>query len=307
VAEYWQNRHNLNQQHLLVDVPSQPPGIPKASHFDRIDDRVAHCASGNSLSPGDYPVGVAFPHPQRPDAIFQLVNLPTPRRRMAYTYSSKTGEAQRLAVLSRRTLDRFLAEKHLLDDAEIGMLAQLDAKEMSRFAGQYFNLVEDELLSDEQWSTPERNRPGGQASRHGMICAQLAACGTKEAIPGLLDAMQRGRFLPPNPLGPYRFHWLAALAIANRDPWPEADAWLVGLLDKTELLVEGQSDGAELGATAARLLLKPRHELPGPLGLRVAAGSLLPTFGIQGYRYESPESSKQVQAWWKRQQEKEKP
>ena len=50
----------------------------------------------------------------------------------------KTDPAARLAKLSRRTLDRFLAEKRLLNDSELGMLGQLDAREVSRFASRYF-------------------------------------------------------------------------------------------------------------------------------------------------------------------------
>jgi len=62
------------------------PGGVRPTHFDRCDDRSAHYVSGNSLSPGDYPVGVAFSHPRQENAFFDLVNLPTPRRRMAYPY-----------------------------------------------------------------------------------------------------------------------------------------------------------------------------------------------------------------------------
>ena len=306
VAECWQQRRNTGQQHLLIGVPSQAPGALRPSHFDRIDDRVAHCVSGNSLSEGDYPVGVAFPHPTAPDAIFHLVDLSTPRRRMAYDYHVKVDASIRLVELTRRTLDRVLSTKRQLSDAEIGMLAGLDAKEVSRFAGRYFQLVEDELLGDDEWSPLERNRPGGQSSRHGMICGQLAVHGAKEAAPGLLDALRQNRFLPPTSLGPYRLPWLAALAIARRDPWADVDSWLASIVERTDELVQERPEGPELGATAARLLLRRRKEPPGPFGLKPTPESSLMSLGVDGYRFASPEDRKQVLAWWERQTDKAK-
>ena len=122
------------------------PGAAHPSYFDRADDHAAHCVSGNALTPGDYPVGVAFPAPHwtsPEEAVFHLVNLPTPRRQIAYSYYVKTDPAARLAKLSRRTLDRFLSDKKLLNDSELGMLGQLDAGEVSRFASRYFLVMED--------------------------------------------------------------------------------------------------------------------------------------------------------------------
>jgi hypothetical protein len=119
VAEYWQGRRHQGEQHMLVGVPTMSSGAVNPSHFDPVDERTAHCVSGNSLSPGDYPVGVAFPHPQQEGAIFHLVYLPTPRRRMAYTQYVQTDEAKRLAAISRRTLDRMLEKNRLLSEPEL--------------------------------------------------------------------------------------------------------------------------------------------------------------------------------------------
>ena len=120
--------------------------------------------------------------PTCPEAVFHLVNLPTPRRQIAYSYYVKTDPAARLAKLSRRTLDRFLAEKKLLSDSELGMLGQLDAREVSRFASRYFLLVEDGTVEEDldQESSTSRNHLGRQSSRFGAICAQLALDGTRE-------------------------------------------------------------------------------------------------------------------------------
>lgn len=305
VAEYWQGRRQLGQQHLLIGVPTMSPGGVRPTHFDRCDDRSAHYVSGNSLSPGDYPVGVAFPHPRQEGAFFDLVNLPTPRRRMAYPHYVRTSESKRLAALSRRTLDRFLADRQPLSERALLMLGQLDPAEVSRFAGKYFLTIEDGRLP-----AAGMRRLGGRPSRFGMICAQLALDGTKDALPGLTDAIAKGVFLPPSRLAPYRLPWLAALSIAARDPWPETDAWLAGLLDdgkapvSRESLVEDRSPSPELGATAAALLLGRHGRTAAPFDLQPAVDPLLTKLHVEGYRFGSDESRKKLRQWWEQQKVK---
>jgi hypothetical protein len=308
VAEYWSGRRHAGEQHLLVGVPSQAEGAARPSHFDRIDDRTAHCVSGQSLTPGDYPVQVAFPHPSDQNAFFHLINLPTPRQRMAYTYQAKIDDSVRLAAISRRTFDRLLAERRPLDESELTMLAQLDPAELSRFAGKYFNAVEDTrlVMADEQ-------RPALQVSRHGWVCARLAIDGTKDAVPGLLEAIDKGRFLAPTPMTPYRMADLAALSIARRYPWSEVDVWLAGRVARSELLVSTRgvnqapawpAVSPEVGATAAAILLG-RHRQPlAPFGLQAAGDPLLVQFGVDGYRFLSPDGRKQVAEWWQHEIEK---
>ena len=299
VAECW-GRTGLNRkvrligaQYLVVGVPDLGPGAQRPSHFDRIDDRVAHCVSGQSLSPGEHPVGIAIPHPRAVTSLFfRLVNLTSPRRQMAYLcewqlddarpLSKLTGqnvwrtaeatEAKRLSELSRRTFDWLLARRRSLSLPELHMIRQLDATELSRFAGVYFTTVNDRPVSarilDELPGVPLL--PGGdpldaigsgQPSQHGMICEILAAEGTREAADGLVRALGSNRFLPPTAQAPYRFPWIAALAIANRDPWPEVDAWLATLMGRTEPLVENRVGGPDLGGTAAALLLRATGNL----------------------------------------------
>ncbi len=291
VAEYWQGHRHLGEQHLIVGEPNQAEGAARASHFDSIDDRVARCVSGNSLTPGEYPSGVAFPHPTNPAAFFHLVNLPTPRRRMLYTYQSQTEEAQRLAQISRRTGERWLAEKHVLSDRELGMLVQLDAIEVSRFAGQYLNRLADEPLLAAEGEEP-------QPSRHVLLCLFLVQHGTKEAIPGLLQAIAEKRFLEPT-RPPYRLPWCAALAIAARDPWPEVDAWLAGLMDRKDLLRVGDEAGPQLGATAAGMLLQRRQRQPRSLGLESTGGMLGGESQLEGYRFPTDEVRNDVRRWWR--------
>ena len=306
VAECWQGRRHVGEQHLLVGVPSLGPGASRASHFDRIDDKVAHCESGHNLAPGDYPVGVAFPHPMQPGAYFHLVNLSTPWRRIEYQRHVTTAEATRLATISRRTLDRMLARRHDLSEPELLMLAQLDPREVSRFAGEYFHVVDDrQLPRPEPLTAFIHDRAGGRPSRFGMICAQLAVDGTKEAIPGLLKAIDKRRFLPPSSMAPYRLHWLAALSIAARDPWPRTDAWLAGLLVLDDPLVAGFPQGPRLGATAAAVLLRRHGQSLSQFGLQRANGTF-PRPRVDGYRFPTADAQKNVQQWWEQEQKKKR-
>jgi hypothetical protein len=301
VAEYWHGRRQLGQQHLLVDVPTMSPGAVKPTHFDRCDDNTAHYVSGNSLTKGDYPVGVAFPHPKQEDAVFDLVNLPTPRRRMAYDYYVRTSESKRLAALSRRTFDRFLTIKRPLTEQELVMLGQLDPVELSRFAGKYFMAVDDDRIP-----AAGLHRLGGRPSRFGMICVHLAIDGTKDALPGLTDAIAKGAFMPPSVLAPYRLPWLAALSIAVRDPWPDVDAWLAGRIDAKDVLVEGRTSSPELSATAAAVLLSRHGRTAAQFDLQPSPEPLLNKFQIDGYRFGSDESRKKVRQWWEEEKNKKK-
>lgn len=293
VAEFWEDRRHKSEQHLLVGVPTRAEGAPAPSHFDRIDDRTAHCVTGATLSQGDYPAMEAFPHPLRQTAFFHLMNLSTPHRRLAYAYAARRDDAVRLAEISRRTLDRWLERKHPAKFSECVMLGHLDPKELSRFAGRYFLLVDDARLSTDE------DVGDHSVARHAIICSFLIFEGTRDAIPDLLTALQRDRFLPPSVRPPYRAAWCAALAIARRDPWPDVDAWLAGLLGRQEELVVGGVDGPQLWATAAALLLERHDQEPETLGLESTGPLCGRQSGVTGYR-GSKEAAQRIEAWWKK-------
>ena len=294
VAEYWDNNHtNQAIQHLLVGVPSLPPGAQFPSHFDRCDDQVAHCISGNSLSPGDYPVGIAFLHPRQPQAFFQLVNLPTTQRRLAYEFLVEDQtDAQRLAEISVRTLDRFLQRRQALDDDEMSLLDLLDADAVSRFARPYFQAVADGPHDD-------YSGPFGLPSRHGWMCLWLAIHGTHEAIPGLEQAIEARRISEPNDAGPFRLPWVAAFAIARRDPWQGEDAWLAQHVRRTDRLELGSA--ADVGATAAAELLTRHDEKLHDFGLVEVESEPLSRLNLKGYRFETAEGRATVLRWWSHQ------
>ena len=312
VAESWIDHKQQLEQHLIVGQPMHAPGALHPSHFDSADDHTAHCVSGNSLNPGYYPVGVAFPPPNWPldfpVAAFHLVNLPTPRRQIAYSYYVKTDQAARLAKLSHRTLERFLAEKKSLSNAELGMLGQLDAREVSCFASRYFLAVEDGRVDEDldQQSVTSHNHLGRHSSRFGALCAQMARDGTRDAAPGLVEAIRQNKFLSPTPLSPYRLQWLAALSIARRDPWPDVDRWLAENIDNQQTVIIDHDESPEIGATVAGLLLARHKERPEAFGLQAAADSQLVELNLPGFRYSTPDDVQRVREWWKRQTENHK-
>lgn len=300
-------------QYLLVDVPSLGEGAERPSHFDRIDDHTAHCVSGNALSEGDYPVGLLFPHPQQESAFFHLVNLPTPRRRMAYEYELLRDERTRARELSRRTLDAIAERRQPLTPDEILMLGAVDREEFSRFVGPYFNRVDDTPFSVDL----PANTPSGQTSSHGLVCLMLADRGTPTAIPGLLKAIEAERFLPPTPAGPCNMPWIAALAIASRvherGQWADVDNWLADLVERTDPLVlprkaaeasredeapEAASQYPDLGATAAALLLRRHGIAPTVYGLEPVGRQLLVQVGCQGHMFTRPGDRQALIDWW---------
>jgi hypothetical protein len=113
-----------------------------------------------------------------------------------------------------------------------------------------------------------------------------------------LDAIRQKRFLPPTPLAPYRLEWLAAFSIARRDPWPGVDAWLAENIENRQTLDVGHNEAAEVGATAAGLLLERNREHPGAFGLVSAVDPHLLEYKVSGYTYAAPDDVQKVRKWW---------
>jgi len=298
VAEVWINQEHKTIQHMLVGVPQYPEGAPRATHFDRIDDRTAHCVSGNQLLPGDYPVGVAIPHPQGAGVTFHLINLPTPRQRMAYDYLVKRPEADRLREISQRTVDALLADKHRLNSNDCQMLLQLDPKVAASYAARYLATMSDEPF-------PPNPAPGAMQPPNGTVhtslCRLLAYKGDHEAIPALTKVASRGNAEELGVHSPYECAWLAALMIAARDPWPEMDDWLAEQVSRDTLLVNSLREGPELGACAAALLLTRNEMAPSAFGVQNINEQIAQSISFNGYRFSKPENRQKVLDWWQKQ------
>lgn len=302
VAEIWLRdekgdvRHKT-VQHLLVDVPSFGPGAMRASHFDRIDDTTAHCVSGNTLLPGDYPVGAAFPPPGRSESMFfHLVNLPTPRRRLVYETHLERPESERRAEITRRTLAAVLAANRRLDEREIRMLDELDAVEISRFAGPYLKAQKD----GNSGLFRDASLPVGSLSDHAAFCLMLAYSGTEEALPGLIDAIEAGSVDPPRDEAPCNMPALAAIAIAARSTSPESEKQLARLISRSEPLLLDSPPMADVGASAAAVLVRRQSIAPEQFRLRRVEERFLLGLGATGYSFTDPAGRDAVLAWWKR-------
>lgn len=293
-AECWEDGHHRTLQHLLVGVPQIPEGSARATFFDRIDDRQAHCVSGNSLVPGDYSVGVAIPHPEGAERIFRLLNLPTPRRRMAFEIEAVRSERERFVEMSRCTVEAIVEDKRHLREVDIVMLSQLDPETVSAVADKYFEAVPDQSLGQAEYASGPYLGPG-QRTEHDAVCYVLAKIGTHTAQAALEREAAR-RQLDPDAMP---LAQLALLAIAQRDPWPEVDAWLADLVAKEQPFVISPGQKADLGATAAALLLS-RHGVPAEwYELEALDSATLESLGITPHRFKQPEKRAEVLRWWR--------
>lgn len=311
VAEYWQQGEQRSLQHLLIGVPNQPVGAANPSLFDRCDEKFAHCVSGNSLSPGDWPVGVFFPHPNemQRDAQFHLKNLPTPRRRLAYEYEVPTTlsrskqlalDAARRKPITRRTCERLLELKRILTNRELEMLEFLDPDEASKFVGPYLQGIADERL--------ELKSVGsfGNGSAHGEFCYKISAIGAAPAGPALAAAIEKRRVLEPTEDNPFRIDWLSLLVLTDRVEWPGCDDWLAAQVDKTDPIKITEPNDATVGASAAALLLRRHGRAPSEFGLQQHSFVELIDLENPGYHFLEPAGAAAVKKWWAQVKETER-
>jgi hypothetical protein len=291
----WEHRQHATVQYLLVGLPQLNEMARRPTHFDRIDEETAHCVSGNSLKEGDYPVRLAIPHPEtNQELMFYLVNLPTARRRLAYEYQVRRDESLRLREISQRTFDDILSRQRVLEETEVLMLAQLDQHAASRFVGRYFEAVPDHPL------VTSLNELNGESTVYRGLCHMMARLGTRDAVPALEQLARSGR-LNPTIESPFHIAWVAALAIAQREPWPGVDDWLAQLVDEKTALVASGEVRPELGASAAALLVDRHGASTRPFGLETAGESATERLRFVGYRFNSEANRDDVKRWWEKQ------
>ncbi|QGJ70165.1 Hypothetical protein PBC10988_18590 [Planctomycetales bacterium 10988] len=315
VAEYWAieessttgtSRKHRGIQHLLIDVPQLGPGALRPSHFDYCDDERAHCVSGNSLSPGDYPVHRAIPHPKDPtSAIFHLVNLPTPRRRIAYDfYIERTPEPERLAEITEKTCLALAESGDALTSNEISMLSILEPNRTSEFVGKYF---EQRSLS----AAPAEDRPEFSLRLDFEICEYLIEYGTTAAVPGLLKAIENDYFLELSARMPIHVGWMVTFVLIDRDSPEATDAWLAGLIsNQDKWLWHDFAEMGDIGSIAAALLLERHQRLPTEFQLERfqvddAISNSLDDFNVRFplYRFTDPKGRQKVVRWWQQQKQ----
>jgi hypothetical protein len=301
-AEIWRSGENVTIQYLVVGKPQWPQaqGARTYTLFDRADEQTAHLANGNSLTPGDYPVGMVFPFQAPPYLmIFRLAYLPTPRQRLLHESLALRPGGQRWFEHCSTTFDRYLAENRELTDLELQTLDEFDSEAVSRFAGPYLERIPDRPLDQDG-----RLQAAFVASRHGLLCLHLAQRGGPAALPGLLQAIKNNRILPSNTQSPLALARIAALAIATRSPdSPEARAAWPQLLENHEPLDISAAKGAEVGATAAAWLVSRAGESPAAFQLEPCDAAQVTAIGCPPpYRFVGSEGPAQVLKWWENRQ-----
>lgn len=290
-------------QYLHVGVPQIPEGADRATHFDRCDDKVANCVSGNTLTPGEYPVHTAFAHPNGQNILFHLVNLPTPRRRLLYEHLATRDPSIRFREMSQRTCDAFLSGQRKLTDNDMTVLLTLERAVVGQFAADFLRQVEDRPLENRSGSLAD-----GRFSQHGMLCYVLARRGEKKSAEAILAALANERILPPDARGAHDMPHIALLAIAKRDAWSNADKWLAETIERPRPLVttaawdelardikqvdehsiEHQpAQTPDAGATAAAILAQRLGVSIDSLGLMEQRDDVCTSLGLQTYRFES--------------------
>jgi hypothetical protein len=186
------------------------------------------------------------------------VSLPGARDRFVHQFeTTRLDDAARLRAITERTLTPAIDRRRVFEDGERLVLAQLDPPTVARLLGDYFRNVPDEAydLSDVLPMLTD------ESSRHRAACLMLAVDGSNEVVPALVEAAQGGRLKQLATDQPHSIPWIAALAIARRDPWPEVDQWLSSLIERHEPITFGSDEACDLGATAAAILAA-RHNEP---------------------------------------------
>jgi hypothetical protein len=154
----------------------------------------------------------------------------------------------------------------------------------------------------------------------------LALDGSPELVPTLVEAAKNKRFLPLPSDEPQAMGWIAALAIAAREPWEDVDRWLAGLVEHPDRISFGQGTQGDVGATAAAMLLAKHGEDPAQFGLaartplqrglhdrfeapinadyrrRMFEDRLFKQLGVTPYCFADSAGRDAVQQWWRHRQ-----
>ena len=64
-------------------------------------------------------------------------------------------------------------------------------------------------------------------------------------------------------------------------------------------MIIDHADAAEIGATAAGVLVSRHGQQPSAFGLQWPADSQLAELKLPGFRYGKPEDAERVRQWWK--------
>lgn len=260
-AEYWEHSEMKTAQFLQVGVP-QNSGLG-TSFFDRMSEGRVFCREGVNLEVGEYELGTAVRHPNRKSAFFHFVKLETLEEKLLYPQEMRRSAGERWRGISERTLSWIDAEcrkeARVLTAEELRTLELLEPKVLSAQAADWLVRWSSERGA---FRLGELEEPQGIQAH---LCRLLLALGTREAIPELEKVLDQ-EILWKGMEAESRIAWLAALAIARRDPWEGVQDWLKGRLDEDLELVTYHWDRSDDSPMVAALgSERPRSEGAGPM------------------------------------------
>ena len=202
------------------------------------------------------------------------------------------------------------------------MLGQLDAREVSRFAARYFFVVDDGSVEEEidsEYST-SRKHLGGDSSRFGSICAtghrrharrhrsfRVQRSEVRDQMRPLISDFRPLACGGDSAKTRHAAEIVRPTASSGWRPFPSPgatpgrafDAWLAENIDNRQRLDIGHSDAAEIGATAAAVLLERHHEKPGDFGLQLRGRSTsVELQSVRLHLYARPITAQRVRKWW---------
>ena len=147
------------------------------------------------------------------------------------------------------------------------------------------------------------------------------ADGSREVVPALVECANRKRSLRLSTDEPQEVGWIAALAIAAREPWEGVDSWLADLIDRSDRISSPDQQG-DVGATAAAMLLLRSGRRPADFGLvareplrrglldrfespvnadyrrRMFEDRMFKQLGVTPYYFANSKSRADVAKWW---------
>jgi hypothetical protein len=289
--EVWHHRRHWITQYLPAPSRRMKAGESDSRDFDRVNGCILHCATNAILPEGDYPLAEADAGGD-PDYFWYLTYLPTARRRLIYDFLlHNRSDAERLVDMTSETLQRHIDFQRPITD--FALLNQLDADTISRFSARYFAATSDTIARAS--ILHEEPRAVGWPSRQGVFCLWLADHGSHNAIPGLIEALDRGQIYKPDKERPLNLPWLAALTIARGDPWAGEDDWLAKQIARDDEL--DLTAKADVGACAAALLLFRHRERPSDFGLEEVESAALEEVHFKAYRFHEPERRAAMIQW----------
>ena len=136
--------------------------------------------------------------------------------------------------ISVRTLDHMLEKQQPLDDDELSLWTCWTPTAVSRFAGPYFQAVADGPRDDYLGSF------GSPSAARLVVSLAGRSRHARRRFPDLAQAIDAAASTNRTIADRSDWPWVAAFAIAQRDPWQGEDAWLAQRIQRTRAIGTGQ-------------------------------------------------------------------